>query len=333
MDNLEWARGGWLFLLPVAIAGVWFAVKLRQKTVLQFANLQFTKNNSRVIPVIIVLAVLEGLILIFAILSIAGPQRTFRQKISKESGADIALALDISASMMADDFKPNRLESLKQLTNEFLEKAGSNRFGVYVFAKHVFTQTPLTTDVNSLKTMIGHISYEMINHATSGGTAIGTALVFVHDNLKKFREEGRDQAIILVTDGESSYGVDPEIAARQIAESGMRLYIIGMAGEEPVPLFVYGEKFINNKGNHVITSLDDKSLKKIAKAAGGKYYRAIDENVLRSVLSDISRLEKTPLEIANRISVISYAPYFSLAALVLSFIWFGVYGMQRRPLQ
>lgn len=333
MDSLEWARIGWLFLTPLALAAGAGSYIMRVKSMLPLAPLQFSSGNKSARPRLLILSILESLLVTLIVIALAGPQKTIRQKILNDPGADLALVLDISASMMADDFKPNRLESLKELTKEFIDKAGHNRYGIYVFAKHVFTQSPLTTDRSSLKQMIDHVNYEMINHATSGGTAIGTALIHVHDNLQTFKEKGRDQAIILITDGESSYGIDPQIAAKQIAASEIRFYAIGMAGLEPVPLFIYGEKFINVNNKHVITSLEDESLKKMTEIARGKYYRAIDEGFMRKILSDISDLEKTPLEINNRISVVSYLPYLSAIILLIAALWFMLYLGMRRPLQ
>ena len=137
----------------------------------------------------------------------------------------------------------------------------------------------------------------MISNDSAGGTAIGDALVLATDNLKKARVKGRDQVIILVTDGESLQGFDPVQAASHVKNQDIRLYAIGMASETPTRVYIDGKPYINSQNLVLTTSLNDSQLKSIAAAADGRYYRATDGNVLSQLFERLATLEKSELNI------------------------------------
>lgn len=276
----------------------------------------------------------ETLLVFLCILAVAGPYSENESTQINDKGLDIAFLLDVSASMQAGDFKPNRLEALKKLTNEFINRSGSNRISIMVFAKDVFNQSPLTSDHSVLQFLTEGIAYEMINHATSGGTAIGDALITGTDSLLQFRQPNRDQVIILITDGESQEGIDPLIGARYVKDKNIRLYVIGMGKKTPVKVYINGQPFINQRGEHLSTVLNDEQLKKVAQTAKGKYYWAKNENVLSRIFKQLSHLEKTPIEIQTikqRHSKVSIVASF----ILIFFIGWLAYTHMfiRRPLR
>ncbi len=276
----------------------------------------------------------EMVIVAGVILALAGPHRRDEVELLGEEGLDVALALDISASMQAADFPPNRLEALKRLAAELVRRSGSDRIAVYAFGKHVFTQTPLTTDHAALAGMIEGLAFESINHAESGGTALGDALLAAADGLLRQRLPGRDQVILLITDGESNAGADPLLAARFVAENDLRLQVLGVGGNEPVEVYVGGKPFITVDDTILKTSLDDTQLQEIAAAAGGRYRRAVDVEVLAAIFDDLARLDTEPLEIENVVIRRSYAPLLSALLFLLFAAWLLTDGLLlRRPLR
>ncbi len=276
----------------------------------------------------------EMVIVAGVILALAGPHRRDEIELLGEEGLDVALALDISASMQAADFPPNRLEALKGLAADLVRRSGSDRIAVYAFGKHVFAQTPLTTDHGALAAMIEGLAFTTINHAESGGTALGDALIAAADGLLRQREEGRDQVIVLITDGQSNAGADPMLAARFVADSDIRLQVLGVGGTEPIEVYVDGEPFITVEDTILKTYLDDSQLKEIAAAAGGVYRRATDLEILSAIFDDLSRLDTTPLTVENVVIRRAYAPLAAGVLFLLFAAWLLTDGLVlRRPLR
>lgn len=333
-EGLQFAHPGMLYgllLLPLYGAVRYW---LTRRRALAYPPLQFRRLPlaRRMLPPLAV--ALELLLMAAAVAGLAGPQQVNQWIQVRQEGVDIALLLDISASMQAADFPPTRLEALKKLSSDFIRQGGTNRLAVYVFAKDVFTQTPLTTDHQILLPLIQGISLEMINHVVSGGTAIGDVLLMATDMLARNRIKGRDQVLILITDGESNAGVDPLLAARYVREEGVRLYLVGLGQDEPVKVFIYGQPFINTEGEHLTTKLDDAQLKDIARVAGGRYFRADRVKVLAAILQELGRLETGPIEIERRQLVHSWAPLPAMAALLCFGTWLTLAGFGlRRPLR
>ena len=274
---------------------------------------------------------LEAVILAALLLALAGPHTESTVELIEEDGLDVALALDISSSMQAADFSPTRLEALKKIAAEFIRRSGANRVGVYLFAGDVFTQSPLTSDHAVLLDLVDGISFKMIDHAESGGTAIGDALLYSAGNLLKDRIKGRDQAIILVTDGENNKGADPVLAAHHVRSSDLRLYIIGLGGDELVKVFIDGEPFITSENKQLETKLDDTQLKTIAREGGGRYFRARGADVLSNIFGELARLETTPLRTAQARIRTYYTASVAAGAAGLFLLWLLAGMFLRRP--
>ncbi|MEM7586635.1 MAG: VWA domain-containing protein [Acidobacteriota bacterium] len=328
--NAPWVMAA-LLLLPL------YAVRrhrLLQRAAVPFAPLQYAGGGGPRALLLRLQVPFETLILLAVIVALAGPHRLDELELVGEEGLDVALALDISASMQAADFPPNRLEALKTLAVDFVRRTGSDRIAVYAFAGHIFSQTPLTTDHSALSSLIEGLAFKTINHSASGGTALGDALIAAADGLLQSREEDRDQVIVLITDGESNVGSDPMLAARFVRENGFKLFVVGVGGDEPVKVYVDGKPFITVNDTILETSLDDTQLKEIAAAADGQYFRAKEMDALAAIFDDLARLDTTPLEVETVEIRRSYAPALSVLIALLFAAWLLTDGfVLRRPLR
>lgn len=238
------------------------------------------------------LKVLKLAVLILIILATARPQegRTFEE--TKDQGIDIMIALDTSTSMSALDFKPlNRMETAKKVIEGFVKERKSDRIGLVVFSGLAFTQSPLTTDKDSLAEFVQGVN---IGDTGVDGTALGSAIMTSINRLKN--SETKSKVIILVTDGNNNMGeVDPVTAARAAEKYGIKLYTIGVGSHEGAIYEVDG--FF---GKRQIRSTEDKInediLKEMAHITGGKYFRAADMISFENIMQEIDRLEKDEIK-------------------------------------
>jgi len=330
MDGWSWARpealAGLGILLGFAMLRSW---QLR-RDVQHYAPLQYRCEIRRGRRLGLLQLPLELALLAVVIVGLAEPYRSSDLELIEDEGIDVALVLDVSLSMLAEDFPPNRLEALRKIAADFVARGGSHRIAVVVFAKDAFVQTPLTTDHRVLLELLSGVTVDVLDQALSGGTAIGDALLVAAHHLEVHRVAGRDQAVVLITDGESNLGSEPTLGARYVGHLGARLYAIGVGGEEPIEVFVDGERLGGDQP--YLAFLDDAQLREMVDAANGRYYRATDVGALEDIFSELSRLEGAPFEV-RRVSVRrSFTRYFALAALPLfcAVLWLG--GVElRRP--
>lgn len=279
-------------------------------------------------------AALLGLELLLVALLVAGvaePYRSTTIELVESEGVDVQLVLDVSLSMLAEDFSPNRLEVLRRLARELLARAGSNRLGLVIFARDAYVQSPLTTDHRALAYLLDGVDVHALDQARSGGTAIGDALVLAADQLARSRVEGRDQALVLITDGSSNDGLDPVLAARHLRQLGVRFHAIGVGGEEPVEVFFRGARVGGDAGPYLAV-LDTAQLEAMVEAAAGSFYRATDESALEQIFDALSRLERAPLETRRVERRRSWAPPIAVLALALAALLWGLGAALRRPL-
>lgn len=238
---------------------------------------------------------LEVVLLGLGLLGLAGPYRQTTLELVEDEGVDVALVLDASLSMLAEDFPPNRLDALRRLAEDLIARSGGNRVSIVLFALDPYVQSPLTTDHRVLSELLAGVTVHSLNQSLSGGTAIGDALLVAAEQLTRARIPGRDQALVLITDGESNQGIDPVLAARYLREEGVRFYAIGVGGEEPVAVTFEGEP-VGGADSPYLAALDTTQLRAMAEAAEGDFYRATDVGALERILGAISRLESSPLE-------------------------------------
>lgn len=223
------------------------------------------------------------------IIALARPQSSSSEKEIETEGIDIAIALDISGSMLAEDFKPNRLEAAKQITEKFIDARKNDRIGLVIFSAKSFTQCPVTIDHAVLKNLLKQIKSGLIED----GTAIGMGLATAVDRLKDSRAKSR--VIILLTDGINNTGIISPLTAAELAKNfGIRVYTIGVGtiGKAPYPFQTpYGIQYMN-----VDVEIDEPLLKEIAQKTGGKYFRATNNKALESIYQEIDSMEKTKIK-------------------------------------
>lgn len=266
---------GWSFAHPQVLGafGILFAYAMlrswqARREVQAYAPLQYRggKDHGRWLGYLQL--PLEILLLAVVIVGLAGPHRTRDLELIEGEGIDVAMVLDVSLSMLAEDFPPNRLSALREIARDFISRSGGHRVALIIFAGDAYVQTPLTSDHRVLLELLSGVTTDVIDQAASGGTAIGDALLVASRHLETNRLEGRDQAVILITDGESNLGSDPILGARYLDHQNVRLYAIGVGGEDPIEVFVDGERLGGD--DPYLAFLDDTQLRAMTDAVGGR---------------------------------------------------------------
>ena len=245
-------------------------------------------------------------------IGLARPQVGAKLREHEAKGAEIMICLDVSNSMLAQDYSPNRLERAKLAISRLVDKLQEDRIGLIVFAGSSFVQLPITTDYVSAKMFLGSIDTQSV---PVQGTAIGDAILTAVKSFSAQSEKSR--AIIVITDGEN-HEDDPVDAARQAAELGARVYTIGVGSTHGQPIPVGGELMKDKSGEIVVTRLDEVTLQQVAEAGGGAYVHAGNEEFgLNPIIDDIKKMDA---EKFNSVVFEEYDEqfmYFFAAALVL----------------
>ncbi|MDA9069670.1 VWA domain-containing protein [Arenitalea sp.] len=306
----------WLLLaLPLAV--LWYVFKNKKQTAeLKISSLKgFKITNSWLPKLRHILFVLRLLALALLIMALARPQSVdVSTKKKTTRGIDIVMAIDVSASMLAKDLSPNRLEALKKVAAEFIKGRPNDRIGLVEYAGESYTKTPITSDkaivLRSLKT----IKYNTI---IEGGTAIGMGLATSVNRLKDSKASSK--VIILLTDGVNNSGfIDPKIASELAVEYGIKTYTIGLGTNgmalSPVAILPNG----NFQYGRIQVEIDEDLLKEIAEVTGGKYFRATNNKKLEEIYEEINKLEKTEIEEFKYYNYEEkYRPLVILAGLLL----------------
>jgi Ca-activated chloride channel family protein len=304
----------WLLLL-IPVIGFYLWRRRKQFSVeLQFSSLNILSTVPRSLrerlyhmPLVLRMSALA-----LFILALARPQSvSSRQNISTE-GIDIVLEIDLSGSMVAEDFNPNRIEAAKQVASDFIDGRSNDRIGLVVFSAQSFTQCPLTTDYPVLKSLLKEVKNGMIDD----GTAIGLAIANGVNRMKDSKAKSR--VMILLTDGVNNRGeIDPITAARIAATYGIRIYTVGVGaqGEAPYPV----QTPFGIRRQMIPVDLDEKALTQIADMTGGKYFRATDNRTLKSIYKEIDKMERTKIDVTayKRYSELYSGWLFAGLALVL----------------
>jgi len=247
------------------------------------------------------------------VVAMARPQSSSSWQDVTTEGIDIVIALDISGSMLAEDFEPNRLEAAKIVAQDFIEGRPNDRIGLVVYSGESFTQCPLTTDHSVLKNLFMQIKNGMIED----GTAIGLGLANSVTRLKD--SDAKSKVVILLTDGINNRGSIPPVTAAEIAKAfDVRVYTIGMGtyGTAPMP---FQNPFGGTHYQNVEVKIDEATLEEIASLTGGKYFRATDNQKLGEIYSEIDKLEKSRIEVTEyRKKKEEFAPWILLAGALLA---------------
>ena len=239
------------------------------------------------------LYLLRLLVIALIILGIARPQHGTRKQEITTEGVDIIMVLDVSSSMLAEDFKPkNRIEAAKKVAEEFIEGRTNDRIGLAIFAGEAFTQCPLTLDYGVLIQLLDKID---VAPREWDGTAIGNGIATAVARLKD--SKAKSKVIILLTDGRNNAGEINPLTAAQVAETfNIRMYTIG-AGTRGSALYpvhdpIFGKRYVN-----MPVEIDEELLRKVANQTGGKYFRATDSEKLRDIYGQINKMEKTKIKV------------------------------------
>jgi Ca-activated chloride channel family protein len=296
MSNVTFANPEYFILLifvPIIIFWYWWKehhrhVEMRVSTTQVFHSIPRTLRQ-RFRHALVAFRVLA---LILITVALARPQSSMEGEQVTTEGIDIVIALDISGSMLAEDFKPNRIEASKDVGLEFISGRPNDRIGLVIFAGESFTQCPLTIDHDVLKNLFREVKSGMIEDGTAIGMGLATAVSRLKDSNAKSR------VVILLTDGVNNRGViDPLTAAGIAQEFGIRVYTIGvgMIGMAPYPMRTpFGIQYQN-----VPVEIDEELLQKISDMTGGKYFRATDARKLKAIYNEIDQLEKTKIEVTQ----------------------------------
>ncbi|RSK41637.1 vWA domain-containing protein [Mangrovimonas spongiae] len=282
-----------LLLLPIAIA--WYVFKRNKQTAeLKMSSLKGFKTSSSWLPKLRhLLFVLRLLVLALIITALARPRTVdVSTKTKTTRGIDIVMAIDVSASMLAKDLRPNRLEALKDVAAEFIKGRPNDRIGLVEYAGESYTKTPITSDKAIVLRSLDDIKY---NNIIEGGTAIGMGLATAVNRLKD--SKAKSKVIILLTDGVNNSGfIDPKIASELAVEYGIKTYTIGLGTNgmalSPVAILPNG----NFQYGRVQVEIDEDLLKEIAQVTGGRYFRATNNQKLAEIYDEINKLEKTEIE-------------------------------------
>ena len=250
----------------------------------------------------------EFLILSLIIIALARPRKVDRLSESKIDVVDILLVLDISSSMLADDFKPNRLEVVKKTAKEFISSRSGDRLGVVVFAGQSFIQCPLTVDIDVLKNLIDEIN---VADREYDGTAIGMAIANATNRLRD--SQAKSKIMILLSDGSNNSGeIDPATAAMIANEFDIKIYTIA-AGTDKSFSRIPGRGMIRNE-------IDVKTLKEISEKTGGRFFRATDKEALSDIYKEIDELGRSFIKIRDFTQYQELYIFLLFPALILGFM-------------
>ncbi len=293
---MEFAKPHWLWLFLIYIPLILMYLKRYKKAQpsVQISSLKAFKGLSTSYKVYLRhgLFVLRLLAVGCLIIIICRPQTHDSWETSETEGTDIILAMDMSTSMLARDFKPDRFEAAKDVASQFISGRESDNIGIVIFAGESFTLVPMTTDKTVLLNYVKEIKMNMLEDGTAIGDGLATAINRIKDG------KAKSKSIILLTDGSNNTGVVAPLTAAEIAAKfGIKVYTIGIGtmgnAMFPVGINVFGK--VEYQSLPVV--IDEATLKSISQKTGGRYFRATSKNVLKDVFKEIDKLEKTELDV------------------------------------
>lgn len=320
-SDIQFAEKHWFWLmgvLPLMI--VWYILRRKKQegelNASSFILFQGIKKcpKARLRHSMFILRLFAFALLITAL---ARPQSRSSWKDSKTEGIDIVISMDVSLSMLAKDFKPNRIEVAKEVILDFIDARPNDRIGLVIFGGEAFTQCPLTTDHKVLKNMFPQIKAGMLDQGTAIGLGLADAVARIKDS------KAKSKVIIFISDGVNNVGEISPLTAGELAKTyDVRVYCIGVGSRgkalQPVAMYAQGEY----EYQYVDVEIDEKVMNEISNLTGGKYFRATDKESLQSVYQEIDKMEKT---IISEKSFSNKAEHFlplALAAAVLLLLEF-----------
>jgi Ca-activated chloride channel family protein len=304
------------FLLIIPLLGFWYWKRAwRQSSHIRYSDIRIAKRLGRTkkLQARHVLFVLRMLFLALIIFSFARPQSGSKMRETSTEGVDIILALDVSSSMLAEDFKPkNRLVASRKVAEEFIQGRQNDRIGLVIFAGESFTQCPLTLDYGVLLTILQQTE---VADREWDGTAIGMGIVNAVNRLRD--SKAKSKVIILLTDGVNNRGqVDPVTAANIAASFSIKIYTIG-AGTRGTAMYPIDDPLLGRRYVPQQVEIDEEVLRKIAGITKGQYFRATSTEKLSEIYQEIGEMEKTKIEVTEFTRYDEYFKYFLSVGLLL----------------
>lgn len=316
----------WLLVIPVLLVLRYLWVEIKDRRVhMRVSSLDAWKAGGRSYLEIVrhIPFVLRISALCLIIVAIARPRSSTQVEKIDTEGIDIMFTMDVSTSMLARDFTPDRLSAAKDIAIEFIAQRPTDRMGIVVFAGESYTQCPLTTDRATLINLMKEVQTDLIEDGTAIGNGLATAVARIKDS------DAKSRVIILLTDGVNNMGeIDPLMAAEIAKTYGIRVYTIGVGANGTAPYPVQTPWGIELQ--KIPVEIDEALLKNIADGTGGRYFRATDNTKLQEIYGEIGQMEKT------RTSVDSFPVYkdlfknYALAALVCLLLELLICAIMRR---
>ncbi len=304
----------WLLVLLIPMIGYYVWRSLQGGAAIRISTVEGVTGAPRSIRYYLrhLPFVLRAAAFALLVVALARPQDVEQHAHTETEGIDIVLSIDVSASMLARDFEPDRITAAKQVAASFIADRYGDRIGLVVFGAEAFTQSPLTTDQSTLQTLLARIRSGLIDDS---GTAIGNGLATAINRLRE--SEAKSKVVILLTDGVNNRGQITPMTAAEIAKAqGIRVYTIGVGTEGMAPypaVDMFGQMtFVNQK-----VEIDEKTLTAMAELTGGKYFRATDNAKLKAIYDEINTLEKSKVEVSEHITYDERFLAWLLAALGL----------------
>ena len=303
----------WLALVIIPMVGFYIFLQRRSRVEFRYSNVASSKGaeatiKSKLIHLPFALRMLAVALLVVVL---ARPQSSSSWQDVTTEGIDIVMAIDISGSMQAEDFKPNRLEAAKKVAKTFIGNRPNDRLGLVVFAGESFTQCPLTTDHSVILNLFSDVKSGMLEDGTAIGMGLATSVKRLKDS------EAISKVVILLTDGDNNSGsIAPATAAEIAKEFGVRVYTIGVGtrGMAPMP---FTDPFGRTRYQDVEVKINEELLTRIANMTDGRYFRATDNASLEEVYKEIDELERSKIDVTEyRKRKEEFLP-FAIAALLL----------------
>lgn len=328
-NGIEW-RYPWVFILiPLMAALIYFNNKNKSKAAVGISSIGKEKiPKTWRIWAYELFPIFQFLVIAFMLLALARPQKLLRPLDTSNKGIDILLTLDLSSSMLAKDFEPDRLEAAKKVAKEFIKNRPSDRIGLVTFAGESITQCPLTNDHSVLIEILDQIQTGILEDGTAIGMGLGTAV----NRLKS--HNSKSKVIILMTDGVNNAGyIDPESASDLAKTEACKVYAIGI-GSEGMAMTPVARRF---DGSYVFgyneVKIDEDLMTRISEKTGGKYFRARSDSELTAIYNEINKMEKTESKVQWTKQYTEYFRPFLLAGMLVLVFMFLLKWLFIKPIE
>jgi Ca-activated chloride channel family protein len=320
-NDIMFAEKHWFWLLCILPAMlIWYIIRLKKnESEINYSSFHLLKNTKPSLKAKFRHSLFALRLIAFALLitALARPQSRSSWKDQKTEGIDIVISMDLSLSMLAKDFKPNRMEVAKDVILDFIDARPNDRIGLVTFGGVAFTQCPLTSDHKVLKNMFPQIKAGSLDQGTAIGLGLANAVARIRES------KAKSKVIILISDGVNNVGEVAPLTAGELAKTyGVRVYCIGTGSRgkalQPVAIYAQGEY----EYDYVDVEIDEKVMTEISEMTGGKYFRATNSESLKNICGEIDKMEKTIVSEKSFSNKAEHFLPFAIAAALVLFLEF-----------